>query len=87
MEDWRAAKESWAARSDSALRETVMSTMEPEIMVFGRRIDGNSICAKIIVSSSFSQQAVSGGLPVVCLQLEGQRRLRRPYPRSEKLTW
>jgi hypothetical protein len=34
----------WAADSDERLRETVMSTMEPEDMSGGRRIDGNSIC-------------------------------------------
>ncbi len=43
MEDWRAVKESWETTSESVLRETVISTMEPEVMDGGRRIEGNSI--------------------------------------------
>lgn len=33
----------WAADSEERLRETVISTMEPEDMSGGRRMDGNSI--------------------------------------------
>ena len=44
MESWRWSKEDWAASSEAWLRETVMSTMEPEEMEGGRRMDGNSIC-------------------------------------------
>lgn len=43
MECCRAWKrEAWRV-SESKLRETVMSTMEPEEMLGGRRMDGNSI--------------------------------------------
>ena len=40
---WRLAKDFWAAISFSVLRATVMSTIDPEVMDGGRRIDGNSI--------------------------------------------
>ena len=43
MEDWRAAKAFWEACSDCVLRATVMSTMEPEVIEGGRRMEGNSI--------------------------------------------
>lgn len=33
--------------SESVLRETVMSTMEPEVMDGGRRMEGNSIWARL----------------------------------------
>jgi hypothetical protein len=40
---WRAAKLSLAACSEARLRLTAMSTMEPEEMLGGRRMEGNSI--------------------------------------------
>ena len=43
MFDCRAWKAFWAVDSEAWLRETVMSTMEPEEMSAGRRIEGNSI--------------------------------------------
>lgn len=43
MEDWRARKEAREAASEEWLRETVMSTMLPEEMEGGRRMEGNSI--------------------------------------------
>ncbi len=43
IEDWRAAKDFWEVASESMLRETVMSTIEPEVMDGGRRMEGNSI--------------------------------------------
>ena len=43
MEDWRVSKPSCSARSEVVLRLTVMSTMEPDEMDEGRRMDGNSI--------------------------------------------
>jgi hypothetical protein len=43
MVDWRAWKAFCAEFSDEWLRDTVMSTMEPEDMSEGRRIEGNSI--------------------------------------------
>ena len=43
MEDWRAAKDFWELVSEERLRETVMSTMEPDVMEGGRRMEGNSI--------------------------------------------
>ena len=43
MEFWRAEKDFWAEASEAMLRETVISTMLPEEIEGGRRIDGNSI--------------------------------------------
>lgn len=43
MEDWREAKDFWDADSEDWLRETVISTMEPEVMEGGRSMEGNSI--------------------------------------------
>jgi len=43
MVDWRVAKAEAEAASEAWFRETVMSTMEPEEMSGGRRIEGNSI--------------------------------------------
>lgn len=43
MEDCRDAKAFWAAASEAVLRATLMSTMEPEVIDGGRRMDGNSI--------------------------------------------
>ena len=43
MEDWRAAKDFCDADSEDWFRETVMSTIDPEVMDGGRRIEGNSI--------------------------------------------
>jgi hypothetical protein len=40
---WREVNAFWAADSEERLRETVMSTMEPEEMSGGSRMDGNSI--------------------------------------------
>jgi len=40
---WRAAKDFWEVTSDWVLRATVMSTMEPDVMEGGRRMEGNSI--------------------------------------------
>jgi hypothetical protein len=47
MLDWRAEKVFWVLASVVRLRETVMSTMEPEVMSEGRRMDGNSICVVV----------------------------------------
>ena len=44
MEDWREVKDFWAACSEAVLRATLMSTMEPEVIEGGRRMEGNSIC-------------------------------------------
>lgn len=43
MEDWRVEKDFWEVVSEAALRATVMSTMEPEVMEGGSKIEGNSI--------------------------------------------
>jgi hypothetical protein len=40
---WSSLKERSAAASEFLLRVTLMSTMEPEAMSGGRRIEGNSI--------------------------------------------
>ena len=43
MLDWSLLKVFCATVSEAWLRETVMSTMEPDDMEGGRRIEGNSI--------------------------------------------
>lgn len=43
MDDWRLSKRSCSASSEARLRPTVMSTMEPEDIDDGSRMDGNSI--------------------------------------------
>lgn len=43
IEDWREAKAFWEAVSEDWFRDTVMSTMEPDVMEGGRRMEGNSI--------------------------------------------
>ena len=43
IEDWRAEKAFWEVASEVVLRATVMSTMEPEVILGGRRMEGNSI--------------------------------------------
>lgn len=54
MEDWREAKDFWEAVSEDWLRETVISTMEPEVMEGGRSMEGNSIWdIETAVSKSF----------------------------------
>jgi hypothetical protein len=50
MVDWSAWKAALASDSDLWLRATVMSTMEPEEMSGGRRMEGNSICGRVRVS-------------------------------------
>jgi hypothetical protein len=43
MRDWRSAKATCDFSSASWFWETVISTMEPEVMEEGRRMEGNSI--------------------------------------------
>jgi hypothetical protein len=57
MESWSARKEACVFCSDVKLRETVMSTMLPDEMLGGRRMEGNSICRK-------GNKEISFGLPV-----------------------
>lgn len=46
---WRAMNEDCDFCSEVKLRETVISTMLPEEMFGGRRIEGNSICGQLSV--------------------------------------
>lgn len=43
MRAWRSANAACDFRSASEFWETVMSTIEPEVIEAGRRIEGNSI--------------------------------------------
>lgn len=43
MLSWREVKAAWDFCSDRKFRATVMSTILPEEMLGGRRMDGNSI--------------------------------------------
>lgn len=43
MLSWRARKADWDFCSEMKFRDTVMSTMLPEEMLGGRRMEGNSI--------------------------------------------
>lgn len=45
---WRARKARSASSSEATLRATVTSTMEPEEMSGGRRMDGNSIWHQMV---------------------------------------
>lgn len=44
---WRDWKADALAASAAWLRETVISTILPELILLGRRTEGNSICAEI----------------------------------------
>ena len=57
IESWRAVKAAWDFCSEAKLRETVMSTMLPEEILGGRRIEGNSICWELSVQSRNQCQA------------------------------
>ena len=57
MEDWRAENFWLAMASEWVLRETVMSTMEPEDMEGGRRMEGNSIWTVISIAWLFCEKA------------------------------
>ena len=46
MASWRATKEACDFCSDAKLRATVISTMLPEEIFGGRRMEGNSICGR-----------------------------------------
>ena len=91
MESCRAWKrEAWRV-SESKLRETVMSTMEPEEMFGGRRMDGNSIWGElsVLVRDGIEldcAQMLSWYVPDVCLELRGPRHRRRPCRRLMRLT-
>lgn len=43
MEDWREAKDFCEADSEDRFCETVMSTIDPEVIEGGRSMEGNSI--------------------------------------------
>jgi len=43
MESWRARKAAWDLVSELRFRATVISTMLPEEILGGRRMEGNSI--------------------------------------------
>ncbi len=43
MSSWSLVNACWDAFSELRFRETVISTIEPEEMFAGRRIEGNSI--------------------------------------------
>jgi hypothetical protein len=48
MRSWRAEKDFCDAASEVKFRETVMSTIEPEDISGGRRIEGNSILIDLL---------------------------------------
>ncbi len=74
MEDWRAENFWLAMASEWVLRETVMSTMEPEVMEGGRRMEGNSIWIVISIAQLLCEKARAvensrkGSVPGVYLQ-------------------
>ena len=45
--DWRDVKAAWDFSSAVWFWATVMSTIEPEVMLGGRRMEGNSICRAV----------------------------------------
>jgi hypothetical protein len=46
---WRAMNDDWDFCSELKLRATEISTMLPEEMFGGRRMEGNSICRKLSI--------------------------------------
>ena len=60
MEAWRAENFCWASASEWVLRETVISTMEPEVMEGGSRMEGNSIWSVISIAGLFHEAGVVG---------------------------
>jgi hypothetical protein len=63
MASWRATKEACDFCSDTKLRATVMSTMLPEEIFGGRRMEGNSICGTRDVVSWMLRE---GGRKMAC---------------------
>lgn len=96
ISDWSEEKCDDARDSESKLRDTLMSTMEPVVMSGGRRMDGNSICgARLVRELRESLKGFAWGwidlglgyIPVFCLLL-GARRLRHQLcQQSVKPTW
>ncbi len=45
ISSWSLANAPWDASSELRFRDTLISTIEPEEMFGGKRIEGNSICS------------------------------------------
>lgn len=56
MEDWRAENFWLAIASEWVLRETVMSTIEPDDIEGGRRMEGNSIWSVVSIAQLFGRR-------------------------------
>ena len=79
MDDWRLEKAFCVAASDAVLRETVISTMLPEEIEGGRRIDGNSIYQPFqLEPEAIGYMRV---LPAVCPRSTARLHRRRPSQR------
>jgi hypothetical protein len=95
MASWRATKDACDFCSDRKFRATVMSTMLPDEMLGGRRMEGNSICREEQSSVRWPgkgdgnslRRAIQGFIQVFCLQSTGLRRLHRPCRRSARSAW
>lgn len=77
MLDWRLVNDFWVVDSEVRLRETVMSTMEPEVMSDGSRIEGNSICLLLAMVHLQVDRVLFS-----CRLSEGQPFRRRPCRQS-----
>lgn len=69
-----------ASLSPVSFRATLMSTMDPDVMSAGRRMDGNSICPHVN-DSPLSRYHVCC-LPIACPQSAGPPLRRPPCPPS-----
>jgi hypothetical protein len=86
MASWRATKDAWVFCSDAKLRATVMSTILPEEMLGGRRMEGNSICGQDLSSAGHHKgeianavlRAILGFVRVSCPWSAGPLRPHRP---------
>lgn len=79
MEDCRLEKAFCALASDEVLRATVISTMLPDDIEGGRRMEGNSIYIACL-AEGFEKWYEIVLLPVFCLQSTARPRRRRPFP-------
>ena len=84
MEFWSAEKDFWAAASEARLRATVISTILPEEIEGGRRMDGNSIWMEQSQFKGLGFKGRNGCSPGVYLRSEARLRRHRLCQQSMK---
>jgi hypothetical protein len=80
MASWRARKADWDFCSETRLRATVMSTILPDEMFGGRRIEGNSICIvhQFIFMCKVEFKVFVVNIRAFCPGLAGRQRPHQP---------